>query len=428
MAECCFAEALAIFEKVSPIWLVGYTQTRLAQSIIWRLGQSNERAQHLLQNAHDVAVELENNWLHFYVEIISSRLWGGETQSNLYLSHLDKAIAAANQIGFKWGSGIATQKKANAAMKRVNRVLSKQTSNMAQYVARLLQHGLDSLPLGIDNEVKETAVAISHAIQYYEEVRQIFILIDDRLHADHALINLGEFCRHVGLFQRAIQHYERGIVSNKKHYDASFHAYCLMGLADIFLSVAELDSASAYFSQALSIFKSLEAREWDIAWSLNGLGDVAYAQGDYEQAQRYFKKSLEQFTKLDDDEGIALICQNLADTLHQMGDNERARMLYERSLPLCQIMNDEVGLGIYLFGMVKAKRAQQTAVWAATLLGAATNLLNANIGEPMPSFAQHEFDRYVATLQTEVDEAEFNTAWSNGQLLTVKAAITLAHK
>ncbi|MCP4416766.1 MAG: hypothetical protein GY805_09090, partial [Chloroflexi bacterium] len=76
MAESCFAEALAIFEKVSPIWLVGYTQTRLAQSIIWRLGQSNERAQHLLQNAHDVAVELENNWLHFYVEIISSRLWG----------------------------------------------------------------------------------------------------------------------------------------------------------------------------------------------------------------------------------------------------------------------------------------------------------------------------------------------------------------
>ncbi|MCP5097402.1 MAG: tetratricopeptide repeat protein [Chloroflexi bacterium] len=423
--EPCFAEALTIFENGSPIWLVGYAQARLAQGLKWKLGQPNAQIQHLLRSAHDIAVELENDWLNFYVEIISSQLWREPEQANLRLRHLDAALAAAKRIGFKWGAGSVLISKSRVAMTQANRLLSRQTDNMDQYVTDLLHLG-DALPKEIDGAVRETAVAISHAIQHYENARNIFEMIDDRLHADHAYIKLGKFCRHVGLNQRAIRYYERAIVTIEKNYEASSHAQCLVGLAEIYLADEAFDTALRYFSQARAVFDAIGGREWDIAWINNGMGDVAYAQGAYEQAQLYFEKCLPIFIGLSDDEGTAVVGQNLADTLHKLGNNDQATQLYERSLPLCHKLHDEVGLGVYFFGMVKTRRDQQTATWAATLLGVAATLLHANTGEPLPPTVIREFDAFVAAIRASMDDDDFDAAWANGQSLLMETAVALA--
>jgi tetratricopeptide (TPR) repeat protein len=210
------------------------------------------------------------------------------------------------------------------------------------------------------------------------------------------------------------------------------------GIADVLFSLGNIvgiqgddDAARSFYAEArsfceqsLAILRN-EDDKWSMATSLNILGEMARVTDDYTAARSFYEESLNIRRTLGDQRGMAVSLHNLGFVANFQDDYGQAATFFERSLALFQkhggirgIVDCVAGLGGVAGGIKQPERA-------ARLLGAAQALREA-LHFRLEYADRIEYDRDVATMREQLDEATFAAAWAEGQMMTLEQAVDYA--
>jgi hypothetical protein len=167
------------------------------------------------------------------------------------------------------------------------------------------------------------------------------------------------------------------------------------------------------------------ASQRGVALSLTNLGLAAYGQGEYLVAVARHAESLELMRELKNDYGIALALLNLGDARCALGDAAAAKPLLGESAARFVRLGNQRGVAFALESLAGVAVAQREAERAARLWGAAEAVRDA-FGMPLPPSQRAAYERDLARARSQLDEAVFAAAWSEGRELEPKQAVAYA--
>jgi len=187
----------------------------------------------------------------------------------------------------------------------------------------------------------------------------------------------------------------------------------------------DYEQAQVYLEESLARFRELGIK-WGIAYALGNLGRAALCRGDLARANALIEESMALCRELGDKDSIAECLVRLGGVAIAQGEVERALALYRESLTLYHSVGDRAGVAECLkeLGMALFTRMGQSAR-AARLLGAAEVLREA----AQASLVLDEcftYERTVATIRAQLDEAVFAREWGEGRAMTIEQAVACA--
>ncbi len=177
---------------------------------------------------------------------------------------------------------------------------------------------------------------------------------------------------------------ERSLAIERELGQPRLVAHVLNNLAIVAKESGELDRAEALFGEALEL-KRAEGDLYGTTFQLHGLGTLAAERQAYAQAATYYREEIALLWKFGDRRGLALGFASLADLLAKSNES----------------------------------------VTAAQLLGAA-DALRQSIGFTISLDNLAEYETIVANVQAHLNAAAFQTAWQEGQALSLDGAVALA--
>ncbi len=183
------------------------------------------------------------------------------------------------------------------------------------------------------------------------------------------------------------------------------------------------------FEQATTLLRTSIAQlrelgeHWYVALELGSLCHAVRRQGDLEQAEAIANESIAIFRELGDKRAmdIALLC--LADVARCRGDYSQARSLYREALELLSKMGDRHFIGLNLIGLAFLSLAEGQPGRSATIFGAVEALRERAGSVMIPPADQAEYERALATLHSQLDEAPLRSAWNRGRSMPVEQVI-----
>jgi len=154
-----------------------------------------------------------------------------------------------------------------------------------------------------------------------------------------------------------------------------------------------------------------------LALALDGLGEVMRCQGDYEQAAKFYDENLALFRHLDNNWRIAFLLHNLGHVARAQGNHEGMAALFEESFVLFRELGHKAGIADCLAGLAAVAGVQGQQELAVQLFAASQALFTA-LGVRLDPADRAEYDRNLAAVRTQLDEATFTVAWTQGQQMT----------
>jgi predicted ATPase/DNA-binding CsgD family transcriptional regulator len=255
-----------------------------------------------------------------------------------------------------------------------------------------------------------------------EESLALWQALGDRQGSAYTLSRLGTVLKLQEDLVRAHGLLAEGVALFREGGDSWGLALALYGLGDVVASEGDLPSAQMWLQESLSLWREIGDR-WGIALSLNGLGDVMRCQGDYEQAEKFYDQSLALFRDLGSKWRIAYVIHNLGHVAQAQGNYKRMAALFEESFALFQELGHKGGIADCLPGLAAVAGIQGHNELAVQLFAASQTLFN-TLGVRL-DYADHvEFDRNLAAVRTQLDEATFKDAWTRGQQMTWEQIVT----
>jgi len=245
-------------------------------------------------------------------------------------------------------------------------------------------------------------------------------------------------------------------------------ARALYAAGKIALNQADDGPATIYFEAALSMYSHLENQE-GIAASLTYLGIRARNQHDPLRAKPLFEQSLALRRQIGDSDGVVETLGNLAFIAMLQGHSQQAKVLLEEGLAIartaknahriattlanlgyCELQQGAPNIAMThlqesmpiafsfgyrgalafcfervaeIIGLYGGKREDKYQ--AAQLLGVAA-ALREKLGAPLAPVYQTLYQRTLALLRTELDEATFAQAWAAGEAMPLAEAVQYA--
>ncbi len=183
-------------------------------------------------------------------------------------------------------------------------------------------------------------------------------------------------------------------------------------------------AARQFLEQSLAIKREM-GEEWSVANAINNLGLVACYQNDYVTAHALHQESLGIFRALDERSGIAMAAGNLGHDAMHLGRLEEAHTWQSESLRLFSEVGDKDGVTECLERFAMLANAMESFKRAAMFFGAAS-VLRKEAGTLLALADQAEYDRELKVTRSKLDNPSFDTAWAEGQVMTLEKLITYA--
>ena len=223
--------------------------------------------------------------------------------------------------------------------------------------------------------------------------------------------------------------------------------------------------ASGFEQEAMSISKALND-EAGVYSSMDGLAMLAGMQGDYVHAVELLDPVVSYRRQCNDPVRLTITLNNFANANRRCGKVERARQLYEEDLEICRASQNLRSLSSVLTGLAEIHadleeypvsvgyarqslsashqlgslnyhfaNALEVLAMSASHLGAlnlavqlegATSRIRGEIGAPLTPAVRAEVESFIAQLQAQLGEQEFEKAWATGQGLTTDQIMELA--
>ncbi len=159
-----------------------------------------------------------------------------------------------------------------------------------------------------------------------------------------------------------------------------------------------------------------------VAYALGNLGDSLYKQGNYERAKAFYEESLELHQDIGGKSAVTSMLSDLGHVSLHQNHWQRARALFAESLALQRELEDKQSIAGCLAGLAGVAEREGQPERAARLLGTAEALLEASDTHP-PPIVQAEYDRNVAAVRAQLDEAALAAAWTEGRARDLEATV-----
>ncbi len=215
------------------------------------------------------------------------------------------------------------------------------------------------------------------------------------------------------------------LVEAQKIGDRGSQAWALTFLGGAAIGRPEAYAQGAEQAEAgLAIFRELRDRS-GMAQALNILGELARTVGDYARAKEVYEECLAISQETGEVIRQAMSNGNLSYVAFHEGEYERARILNVLQLRQMVELGAKLGTADGLAGSAGPLAKLGEPVKAARLLGAANALLG-GMGIEHQAGDQHEFDMYTAEVRAMLDETTFETAFAEGQAMSLEEAVAYA--
>jgi predicted ATPase len=191
-------------------------------------------------------------------------------------------------------------------------------------------------------------------------------------------------------------------------------------LGIIYKSLGEYDRAATYHQRSLALREQLDDQQ-GIAMTCNNLAAVSQYQGNYEQAIMYGQRALTIDEKLGHITGVADAYNNLGLVYREQGEYERAIQHYEQSLTISERIGKSLGVTLAYVNLGEAywdkgDLAQsieylKLALNKSTEMGFREGLTYTHYLLAQVYLAQHDLDKAVHSGQLALDIANELGAW-----------------
>ncbi|MBU0490436.1 MAG: tetratricopeptide repeat protein, partial [Chloroflexi bacterium] len=272
-------------------------------------------------------------------------------------------------------------------------------------VLSLMAVGLIHINLGHDEQ----------AVHYYEEALALAREWGDRASISDMLNILGATARERGDYGMAVEYGQEALAITRELGNRGDEAWALRNLGVTWTRLGEHEQAARCYEQVLAIGRETGARE-EVAGALNLLGELARQQGHYERARSFYEESLALSREIAHTPRIASSLHNLGHVALHQGDGLQAAALFAESLALYRELERPAGIAWCLAGLAGVAGAEGQPERGARLFGAAAALLEAAHAH-LDATDQAEWDRNVAAVRAQLDEAALAAAWAEGRAL-----------
>jgi predicted ATPase len=189
----------------------------------------------------------------------------------------------------------------------------------------------------------------------------------------------------------------------------------------------DLRQANAQFEESVVLARGSEDKltRFGVAASLVSLGTIAHVEGDTARAAIVLEESLTFIRELGNAIYIAWCLAVLGRVATDQGDWGLASGRFVESLTLFRELVQPNGIAYVLEGVAGLSAAQGQTNRAACLFGAVEALREA-IHTPLSAFDRPEYERKVATVRAQLDDAAFAAASTAGRGMTLEQAIAYA--
>ena len=186
----------------------------------------------------------------------------------------------------------------------------------------------------------------------------------------------------------------------------------------------EPEAAMPIAEASLALFREMDHLP-GIAQALNIIGELARVSGDDARAKRAYEECLAVCQQTGEALRTCYNLVNLAYVAQHAGEHERAVNLVRQALQITRETNDSRDIASFLVTFAGSIAALGQLHRAARLLGASEVAL-----ERMGAFHQPtdkpEIDRIIAEVRAQLDDATFQTAWAEGQGMSLEQAMANA--
>lgn len=206
--------------------------------------------------------------------------------------------------------------------------------------------------------------------------------------------------------------------------DTAAIAEALVGLSRVELRAGAYDSVRAHAGEA----SALLTRTGDTLGAIGPSHMVAAVNrmtGRDSEAAVLYERTLARYRALSDGPGIAGELMNLGYVRLHQGRRAEARSLFRDALVRYTAVRDEVSEEFLVSAFAALAADGGDATRAATLYGAAGNLLAAS-GVTLDPDDQYELDRYSAKARKKLGDAAYARALDEGKALSLASALQLA--
>lgn len=255
-----------------------------------------------------------------------------------------------------------------------------------------------------------------------EESLALWRELGDRQGCAYTLARLGTVLKIQGDLAVAHGVLEESVTLFREGGDKWGLALALFGLQEVVTSESDLTSAHSWLQESLALWREV-GDTWGLALALDGLGEMMRCQGDYKQAAKFYDESLALFRHLDNKWRIAYLLHNLGHVARAQGNYKGMAALFEESFVLFQELGHKAGIADCLAGLAAVAGVQGQQELAVRLFAASQALFNALGVRPDPA-DRAEYDRNLAAVRTQLDEATFTVAWTQGQQMTWEQILT----
>jgi tetratricopeptide (TPR) repeat protein len=262
------------------------------------------------------------------------------------------------------------------------------------------------------------------AQSFGEESMLIFQELGDKLNISNTKSLLGWVSEEQGDYATAIQLQEEALALNRELNDDTNTAGALSNLAWAMLRPGDYTRANAYLEEALAIHRHI-GDKGGMGFVLSGLAEVALREGKLELASKLVEESLVLRRELGHKWGIGASLGTSAWIAMRQFDWESAFVRLKESMQVRKEIGDRGGIAFCLERLAEVAIGKHEAEKAARIFGAAESM-RVWLRSKIDPVDKPEYELNVASLRAELGEDKFNTAWEEGQKMTLEQAVDYA--
>jgi predicted ATPase/DNA-binding CsgD family transcriptional regulator len=219
---------------------------------------------------------------------------------------------------------------------------------------------------------------------------------------------------------------EESLVHFRQLGDKLGSALALSGTGLVAVGQGRHERGVALFHEAVDLFLEIGER-WGASVTFSFLAVGWFGRGDAIRAKRLAERGLELARDIGSPEAICVACHAGSMAAQAEGDHERARVLLQEGLVLAAEASNETNVAYCLEGLAAAAASEGRLERAGGLWGAAEALLE-KIEVAAYIYAPHRsvYQGQVRAARARLDEAAWQTAWTEGRAMTPEQAIEYA--
>lgn len=227
-----------------------------------------------------------------------------------------------------------------------------------------------------------------------------------------------------GDWEKAVACYRQALDIFRRKGDPYLTAILLGNLGNVYLKHKEYDKARAHYEESLALHRQINDTH-GVATLLGQVGLVLRYLGEVERAVALHREALALHQELGETQRVAVCLRNLGDDMLAQDKIDEAAYLHRQALSLYQQVGDRLGIAESIHRLARILEQRNRPLDATRLYGAA-HTIRQEAGVGASAFGPDDFIKPLDRARTQLSDAAYAQAWSEGAGLSMEEAVAAA--